>query len=183
MNYDFTKFKKHVTAGEEWLKKEYQSLRTGQANPALLDSVKVEAYGAPVPLSQVGSVTLEGARTLRITPWDATQIKEIEKAIIIASLGVSVVIDDKGLRVNVPDLTAERRTQIVKIAKDKLEDARRTMRTHRDDVMKDLQAKEKAGGLGKDDVFRFKNEAQKIVDDCNKKLDETYTKKEKEIMS
>jgi len=182
MAYDFSKFKKHVTAGEDWLKKEYSSLRTGQANPALLDSVKVDSYGAPVPISQVASVTTEGARTLRITPWDASQIKEIEKAIIVASLGVSVTIDDKGLRVNVPDLTAERRTQIIKIAKEKLEDARRTMRTHRDDVMKDLQAQEKAG-VGKDDIFRYKAEVQKIIDDSNKKMEEIYAKKEKEIQS
>lgn len=182
MAYDFSKFKKHVTAGEDWLKKEYSSLRTGQANPALLDSVKVDSYGAPVPISQVASVTTEGARTLRITPWDASQIKEIEKAIIVASLGVSVTVDDKGLRVNVPDLTAERRTQILKIAKEKLEDARRTMRTHRDDVMKDLQAQEKAG-VGKDDIFRYKAEVQKIIDDSNKKMEEIYSKKEKEIQS
>jgi ribosome recycling factor len=183
MAYDFSKFKKNVSGGEEWLKKEYSSLRTGQANPALLDAVKVDSYGAPVPLSQVGSITTEGARTLRITPWDAAQIKDIEKAIIVASLGVSVIIDDKGLRVNVPDLTAERRTQIVKIAKEKLEDARRTMRAHRDEVMKDLQAKEKTGGLGKDDAFRFKTEAQKIIDDSNKKMEEIYARKEKEIQS
>ena len=182
MAYDFSKFKKHVTAGEDWLKKEYSSLRTGQANPALLDSVKVDSYGAPVPISQVASVTTEGARTLRITPWDASQIKEIEKAIIVASLGVSVTVDDKGLRVNVPDLTAERRTQIIKIAKEKLEDARRTMRTHRDDVIKDLQAQEKAG-VGKDDIFRYKAEVQKIIDDSNKKMEEIYAKKEKEIQS
>ena len=182
MAYDFTSFKKQMAASEEWLKKEFSSLRTGMASPNLLDSIRVESYGAPVPLSQVGSVTTEGPRTLRITAWDAAQIKEIEKAIIVASLGVSVVVDDKGLRVNVPDLTAERRTAIVKIAKEKLEEARRTLRSDRDIVMKDLQAKEKAGGLGKDDAFRFKNEAQKIIDDCNKKLEELYVKKEKEIL-
>jgi ribosome recycling factor len=181
MAYDFSKFKKQVTASEEWLKKEFASLRTGVASPSLLDSVKVESYGAPVPLSQVGSVTTEGPRTLRITAWDASQIKEIEKAIIIASLGVSVIVDDKGLRVNIPELTSERRTSIVKMAKEKLEEAKRTLRADRDIVMKDLQAKEKAGGIGEDDAFRFKNEAQKIVDDCNKKLEDLFSKKEKEI--
>ena len=183
MNYDFTGFKKQAVATEDWLKKEFTSLRTGQASPSLLDSVKVEVYGAPVPLNQVAAITTEGARTIRIVPWDAGQVKDIEKAIIIASLGVSVVVDDKGLRVNVPDLTEERRHAIVKLAKDKLEEAKKTLRTHRDTIMKDLQAKEKAGGFSKDDVFRFKNDAQKIVDDTNKKLDETYTKKEKEILS
>ncbi len=118
MAYDFNPFKKKVAGTEEWLKKEFSSLRTGMASPALLDGVRVDSYGAQSPLSAVGSVTTEGPRTLRVTAWDAGQIKEIEKAIIIASLGVSVVVDDKGLRVNVPELTAERRTAIVKMAKE-----------------------------------------------------------------
>ncbi len=182
MAYDFSGFKKKVIGTEDWLKKEFSSLRTGVASPTLLDAVRVDSYGAPVPLAQVGSVTTEGPRTLRITAWDAAQIKEIEKAIIVASLGVSVIVDDKGLRVNVPDLTSERRVAIVKIAKEKLEEARRTLRAERDIVMKDLQAKEKEGGVGEDDARRFKNEAQKIVDEGNKKLEDLYTKKEKEIL-
>ncbi len=180
--FDFTPFKKKSAAVEDWLKKEFSTLRTGQASPALLDGVKVETFGTVVPISQVASVTTEGPRTVRIVPWDATQVKAIEKAITIASLGVSVVVDDKGLRVNVPELTAERRTQIVRLAKDKLEEAKKTVRSERDEVMKGLQAKEKSG-LGKDDAFRLKGDAQKIVDDTNKKLEEIYAKKEKEIMS
>src|ERR1035437_7561950 len=183
MTYDFTKFKDKLKRGRKRKKRQQASLRTGQASPALLDGVKVDSYGSPVPISQIAGVTTEGARTLRITPWDSGQIKDIEKAVIVASLGVSVSVDDKGLRVNIPELSAERRTQILKIAKERLEDAKKTMRAHRDDVMKDLQAKEKAGGLGKDDVFRFKNDAQKIIDEGNKKLDEILSKKEKEILS
>lgn len=183
MAYDFNKFKKSIAGVEEWVKKEFSGIRTGQASPALLDSVKVESYGVSSPLAQVGSVTGEGPRTLRITPWDTAQVKEIEKAITLANLGVSVVVDDKGLRVNFPELTAERRTQIVKLAKEKLEEGKKQIRSHRDDVMKDLQAKEKAGGLGKDEIFRHKNEAQKMVDEANKKLEDLYAKKEKEILS
>ena len=181
--FDFTPFKKQSAAVEEWLKKEFTTLRTGQANPALLDSVKVENYGATVPISQLATVTTEGPRTVRIVPWDATTVKAIEKAITIASLGVSVIVDDKGLRVNVPDLTAERRTQIVRLAKDKLEEAKKTVRSERDVVMKSLQTKEKAGGLGKDDAFRIKGDIQKVVDETNKKLEELYAKKEKDILS
>lgn len=181
MSYDFTKFKKSLSGAEEWIKKEFQGIRTGQASPTFLDGVKVEVYGAPSPLSQVGSVNSEGPRTLRITPWDSSQIKEIEKAITLANLGVSVSTDEKGLRVNFPELTAERRIQITKIAKDKLEEGKKQVRMHRDDAMKDLQTKEKAGGIGKDEVFRLQKEIQKMVDDTNKKLDEQYQKKEKEI--
>lgn len=182
MAYDFTKFKKTLSGTEEWLKKEFTGIRTGQASPALLDGVKVESYGALVPISQTGSVATEGARTLRIVPWDTSMSKEIEKAITLANLGLSVSVDDKGLRVNFPELTAERRTQIVKLAKEKLEDGKKQVRSHRDEVMKDLKTKEKAGGMGEDEVRRLEKEAQKFVDEANKKLDEIYSKKEKEIV-
>ncbi len=164
------------------MKKEFQQIRTGQASPSILDGVKVESYGAPVGIQAVAAVTVEGARTIRITPWDKSQTKEIEKAITIANLGLSVVVDDQGLRVNFPDLTAERRVQIAKIAKEKLEDAKKQVRQHRDVIVRDLQAKEKDGKMGKDDAFRAKNDTQKIVDDCNKKLETDYAKKEKEII-
>ncbi|MDP3962631.1 MAG: ribosome recycling factor [bacterium] len=183
MAYDFSNFKKSIAGAEEWLKKEFSGIRTGQASPALLDGVRVESYGTPVPLSQVGSVTTEGARTIRITPWDASQAKDIEKAITLADLGVSVSIDDKGLRVNFPELTEDRRRDIVKMAKERLEDGKKRVRVARDEIMKDLQAKEKDGSLGKDDVYRHKNDAQKLVDEGNKKLEDLYEKKEKEILS
>ena len=182
MAYDFNPFKKHLASTEEWLKKEFTQIRTGQASPAVLDSVKVEVYGAPMALKEVASVTIEGARTLRIAPWDKSQTKEIEKAITVANLGMAVVVDDQGLRVMFPELTGERREQIAKIAKEKLEESKKQVRGHRDVVIKDLTAKEKEGGYGKDDIFRLKNDTQKLVDDLIKKLDEMYTRKEKEIV-
>ncbi len=181
MAYDFTKFKKTLVGTEEWIKKEFSGIRTGQASPAVLDSVKVDSYGIFTPLSQIGSIISEGPRTLRISPWDASQSKEIEKAISVSNLGLSVSVDDKGLRVNFPELTAERRVQIVKIAKEKLEEGKKQVRVHRDDAMKDLAVKEKAGGIGEDEVFRHEKEIQKMVDEVNKKLDDAYSKKEKEI--
>ncbi|MEY2664482.1 MAG: hypothetical protein RIT04_290 [Candidatus Parcubacteria bacterium] len=183
MAYDFSKLKKSIGGAEEWLKKEFSGIRTGQASPALLDGVKVESYGAQLPISQVAGVTTEGPRTIRIVPWDVSQMKDIEKAITVANLGVSVGTDDKGLRVNFPELTSERRTVITKLAKEKLEEAKKQIRNHRDDFMKDLQAKEKEGGLGKDDVFRYKGDGQKMVDAANKALDDAFAKKEKEILS
>jgi ribosome recycling factor len=183
MSYDFTKFRKSLSGAEDWVKREFSNIRTGQANPGLLDSIKVDSYGVPSPLSQVASVTTEGARTLRIAPWDTSHSKEIEKAITLANLGVSVSIDDKGLRVNFPELTSESRATIVKLAKERLEEGKKQIRLHRDEVMKDLKAKEKAGGIGKDEVFRHEKEIQKFVDETNKKLDEIYSKKEKEITS
>ena len=183
MAYDFNPLKKQLASTEEWLKKEFQQIRTGQASPAVLDGVKVEVYGAPMSMKEVASVMIEGARTLRIAPWDASQVKAIEKAITVANLGLSVAIDDQGLRVMFPELTADRRVQIAKLAKDRLEDAKKEVRAHRDVVVKDLQVKEKEGGFGKDDIFRYKGDAQKLVDESNKKLDEAYAKKEKEVLS
>jgi len=182
MAYNFNEFKKQLTGTEEWLKKELQQIRTGQASPAVLDGVRVEAYGAPMALKEVASVMIEGARSLRIAPYDLKQSKDIEKAITLANLGLSVTVDDQGLRVNFPELTADRRKEIAKLAKDKVEEARGQIRRHRDVVVKDLDAKEKEGGMGKDEIFRLKKDVQKIVDDANKKLEDMYAKKEKELL-
>lgn len=182
MAYDFNPFKKSLASAEEWLKKEFQSIRTGMASPQILDSVRVEVFGAPMGLKEVASVMIEGARTLRVTPWDKNQIKDIEKAITVANLGVSVVVDDQGLRVIFPELTADRRKESVKTAKDKVEEAKKQVRQHRDGVIRDLQNKEKEGGMGKDEIFRLKNEAQKHVDGIIGKIDEHMEKKEKELM-
>lgn len=182
MAYDFSPLKKGLAHVEEWLKKELSSIRTGQATPAVLDGVKVEVYGAPMSLKEVASVMIEGARTLRVSPWDKSQTKEIEKAITIANLGLSTAVDDQGLRITFPELTTERRTEIARATKEKLEDARKQVRQHRDNTIKDIQAKEKDGGMGKDEVFRFKNDTQKLVDEINKKLEALFEKKEKEIL-
>ena len=182
MAYDFNPFKKQIASTEEWLKKEFQQIRTGQASPSILDSVKVEVYGAPMALKEVASVMIEGARTLRVSPWDKSQVKDIEKGITLANLGLSVIVDDQGLRVNFPELTSDRRAEIVKTAKEKLEEAKSQLRRHRDGVIKDLDGKEKSGAMGKDDVFRGKKDAQKLVDDCNKKLEGEFAKKEKELI-
>lgn len=181
MNYDFSKFKNKIKEVDEWLKKEFSQVRTGRATPSVLDNVKVDSYGSLMSITQLGSVNAEEARVLRIVPWDLSQAKSIEKAIVVSNLGVSVTIDDKGLRVIFPELTAERRTQITKLAKEKLEEAKKTLRFHRDDVMKDIQAKEKE--VGKDDVFRFKKDADKLVEDANKNLESLFDKKEKEILN
>ena len=183
MAYDFNPFKKQLANSEDWLKKEFQLIRTGQASPSVLDSVKVEVFGAPMGIKELASVTIEGARTLRIAPWDIKQAKDIEKAITVANLGLSVVVDDQGLRVMFPELTADRRKEIAKHAKEKLEDAKKQIRSQRDVVVKDFQAKEKSGAMGKDDAFRGQKDTQKLVDDCNKRLEDAFAKKEKELLS
>ncbi|MCA9365551.1 ribosome recycling factor [Candidatus Kaiserbacteria bacterium] len=166
---------------KDWLVKEYAGIRTGQAAPALLDSIKVEQYGAKVPVNQVGSVGVEDARTLRVSTWDAGVIPAVEKAIREADLGVSVSTDSAGLRVIFPELTSERRVQLVKLAKQKLEEARVSIRSIRDDCMKELDNKQKSGDISEDEKFTEKEKVQKIVDSANKELEDLFSKKESEI--
>ncbi|MEI6528454.1 MAG: ribosome recycling factor [bacterium] len=182
MNYDFTKFKSRIKELEDHVKKEFSSIRTGMASPQILDGVSVESYGAYMPINQVASVTIADARSLMVSPWDASQVKAIEKAITAANLGVSLKTDEKGVRVFFPELTGERRQELVKAAKEKLEQAKVQLRGSRDETQKDIDAKEKLGGMGEDDKFRFKAEMQKMVDAGNKSFEELFAKKEKEIL-
>jgi len=181
MLYDFTKLKNKIKETEDWMKKEYTGIRTGMASPQLLDSIMVESYGQRMPLNQVGSVSIVDAKSLLVSPWDATQVKAIEKAITVANLGVSLKTDEKSVRVFFPDLTSERREMLMKVAKEKLEHGKITLRAIRDEVWGDIQAKEKEGGMSEDERFRFKAEMQKFVDGGNKNLEDIFTKKEKEI--
>lgn len=183
MAYDFKILKDKVKGVEEWLKKEYMGLRTGVASPAILDGVQVEVYSSRMPINQMANIGIEDARVIRITPWDKSQSKAIEKAITVANLGVSVGIDDKGVRIFFPELTGERRALLIKTAKMKLEDSKSNIRGFRDEVWNDIQAKEKEGDITEDDKFRNKNDMQKIVDDGNAVLETMYVKKEKEINS
>ncbi|HVT74985.1 MAG TPA: ribosome recycling factor [Candidatus Paceibacterota bacterium] len=183
MQYNFSKLKADLAATEAWLSKELGQIRTNRANPSILDSVRVEAYGSDMPISGVASMANEDPRTIRITPWDQSLVKAIEKSITVANLGVSVAVDDKGIRVSFPELTSERRKDIVKLAKEKFEQGRIQVRKHRDDIMSDIDKKEKEGGMGEDEKFRFKAEAQKLIDESSKRLADAMDKKEKEVMS
>ena len=181
MQYDFTKLKNKIKETEDWVKKEYTGIRTGMASPQLLDSIIVESYGQRLPLNQVGSVSVADPKSLLVSPWDATQVKAVEKAITVANLGVSLKTDEKSVRVFFPELTSERREILMKLAKEKLEQAKITLRGVRDEVVKDIDTKEKEGGMGEDEKFRFKAEMQKLVDAGNAALEVILVKKEKEI--
>ncbi len=172
---------KRLTEAKEWLQKEYAGIRTGQANPGLLDSVRVESYGTVVSLQQVGSVSIEDARTLRISVWDASQVKAVEKALQEADLGVSLATDSSGLRVIFPELTSERRVQLIKLAKNKLEDARVTVKSVRDEAMKELDRQHKEAAISEDERFSLREKVQKQIEDTNATLESLYYQKEKEL--
>ena len=181
MAYNFSEFKTRGEGIEEWLKKELSLLRTGRATSAILDSITVESYGVQSPIQHVGNVVMEDARTLRIQPWDKTQVKQIESAIEKANLGLSVMTDEGGVRVVFPELTGERRIQIAKILHAKLEDARISLRKEREHALTDFKQKEKDGDMSEDDHFKAKEELQKHVDEMNRRFEQLAEKKEKEI--
>lgn len=181
MAYDFSKLDGGIKETKEWLEREFSSIRTGRSSPAILDSVKPEVYGTRTPMQQIGSVSIEDARTLRVIPWDKSVMKSIEKAITEADLGVSVVTDDQGLRIIFPELTAERRTILGKLAGQKCEEARVTLRGHRTDAIKGLEAAEKEGGMGEDELKRLKEDVQKKIDAAGTDLDAMLKRKQDEI--
>lgn len=181
MPYDFKPFEKRIKEIEERAKEVLAGIRTGRAAPAILDGVLVESYGTRVPIMQVATIGVEDARTIRIAPWDMSNAKEIEKAITVANLGLSVGMDEKGIRVSFPELTAERRTQLLKLAKEKVEEIRTELRAARDQVWNDIQKQEKDKLLTEDDKFRAKDEMQKRVDAANRQFDQALERKEKEI--
>jgi ribosome recycling factor len=183
MPYSFQPFKDELKKVDEWLLHEFASLHTGRAAPAILDSVSVEAYGSRTPIQHLATVSIEDPRTLRIAPWDKAHVKEIERAISAANLGLSVSTDDMGLRVSFPSLSAERREMLIKLSKAKLEEARISVRTEREKVWTDIQAKEKDGLITEDEKFRYKDELQKFIDEANSRLEEFAERKEKDILS
>lgn len=167
----------------DWLVAELAGLRTGRASPTLLDTVSVEVYGSMMKLAQVASIAVEDARSLYVTPYDKSVQKDIEKALVVADLGVSVGSDDKGVRVSFPELTTERRLQLIKLLKSKLEEARVSLRGERTRAMNEAEQAEKDGELSEDELRRAKTDIQKVVDEHVAKLDELAAKKEKELAS
>lgn len=165
-----------------WLQKEFKQISAGQANPAVLDSINVEVYGSYSPVAHLANIALD-ANTLKVSPWDKSQIKLIEQAIRDADIGVSLVTESDGVRVIFPQLTTETRAKFVKQAKEKLEDARIKVRQIRNDVNSDLDAMKIAGEMSEDDLKRKKDQVQDLVDKTNSELESMFKTKESAIMS
>lgn len=172
-------FKIESKQTEEWLNKEFSQIHTGRAAPALLDGVMVLSYEILQPLKNVASINIEDAKTLRISPWDKNQIKDIERSLHSANLGFSISVDDNGIRVIIPALTTETRNHLAKIAKERLEDARIAIRKARESVLNNLKEQK----LSEDNLRDAKEKLQELVNLTNEKLEDYYTRKEKEIFS
>ncbi|MFA6526778.1 MAG: ribosome recycling factor [Candidatus Buchananbacteria bacterium] len=162
---------------------EIGGLKTGRANPLILDSVRVEAYGALNPIINVASVTVPDARSLIVTPWDKSIIKEIEKGIVDANLNLNPVNEGDKLRINLPPLTEETRKEIVKLLHQRAEDGKISLRMVRDKVKDEIMEAEKNKEFGEDEKFRLLEELDKKVGSYNDQIKELTESKEAEIMT
>ena len=163
-------------------KSELTKIRTGRASLSLLDGIKVEAYGAPMPLNQVGTLTIPESRQIVIQPWDPQVMSGVEKAILKSDLGLTPVNDGKVIRINIPQLTEERRKELVKIVKKVAEEYRVAVRNHRREAIDTLKKQKKNKEISEDELFRLQDEAQKETDASIAKIDKVAAEKENEVM-
>lgn len=166
----------------ESLESELSRLRTGRAHPSLLDSVKVDYYGAESPLSQVANVNIEDARMLTVTPWERSMVAAVEKAIINSNLGLNPNTAGTVIRVPVPPMTEERRRDMVKVVRSEAENSRVAIRNIRRDANGDLKELEKEKEISQDDLRKGEESVQKLTDAAIKEIDAVLTKKEADLM-
>ena len=162
---------------------EYTSIRAGRANPHVLDRLRIDYYGTPTPIQQVGNVTVPEARMIVIQPWEKSLLKEIEKAILVSDLGINPTNDGNVIRLVFPELTEERRKDLAKDVKKKGEGAKVAVRNIRRDAMDSIKKMEKAGDISEDDLKQGEEKIQKITDKMIEKVDKAIETKTKEIMT
>lgn len=161
---------------------EFRHLRTGRANPALVDGITVDYYGTPTPLDQVANISAPEARLLQITPWDKSMLGAISKAILNSDLSLNPSNDGQVIRLSLPPLTEERRKEMAKLAGKKTEDGKVAVRNVRRDAIEHVKKIEKAGEISEDDAKRAQEKIQKMTDDFVKKMETEHDKKTAEIM-
>lgn len=166
----------------EGVRREFAGIRSGKASPALLDTVRVEAYGQVVPLQQVGTISAPEARLLVVQPWDKSLIKAVTRAIQLSELGLNPTDDGTVVRVPIPSLTEERRRDLVKLISKLAEEGRVHIRQVRHDVNKEIKALEHGHELPEDEAKRLTTEVQKLTDRAIEMVDETLKKKTSEVM-
>lgn len=174
---------KRMKGGLEALAKEYSGLRTGRASVNLLDKVQVNAYGAMMPIAQVGTITTPEARLLAVQVWDNGLVKSVEKAIQDAGLGLNPMADGQLIRIPLPDLSEERRKELAKLAGKYAETARVAIRNIRRDGMELLKKQEKDGDISEDEHKRLSTDIQKLTDKFIDEIDRQLTTKEKDILT
>jgi ribosome recycling factor len=174
--------KERMTKSVESIRHEFGSVRTGRASPVLLDRIVVDYYGTATPLKQLATITAPEARLLTIQPYDKGSIKAIERAILESGIGLTPNNDGNVIRLGIPELTEERRKQLVKVVRHIAEEGRVAIRNIRRDVMQDLRELKEAGDAGSDDEHRAEQDLQKVTDGRVSELDELLKHKEEEIL-
>ncbi len=166
----------------EDLKRDLKRVRTGRASLSLLDGVKVDYYGSLTPLQQLATLAVPESRLITIQPWDATVIKEIEKAILKADLGLTPTSDGKMIRIAVPPLTEQRRKELVKLVNKICEEHKVSIRNIRREANERIKALKKDGGISEDEAFKAQEKIQKMTDEHIELVDRCFKEKEKEIL-
>ncbi len=164
------------------LERDYKSIRAGRANASVLDRITVDYYGVPTPIGQMAAVSVPEPRVLMIQPWDASSIKDIEKAILTSDIGINPQNDGRVIRLSFPPLTEERRKEIVKSVKKMSEDSKVAIRNTRRDAIEKLKALKKSNAITEDDVSNGKKRIQNLTDKFCKEIEELADVKEKEIL-
>jgi ribosome recycling factor len=178
---DMKDLERRMDGAIEVLKEDFQGLRTGRASTGLVDHIQVEAYGSHMPLNQVGTVGVPEARLLTVQVWDKSMVNAVQKAISNAGLGLNPQPDGQLIRIPLPDLTEERRLELVKVAGKYSEQARISIRNVRQDGMQTVKKLKNDGDISEDDQKIYEDRVQKLTDQMIKKVDEMYEHKEKEI--
>ncbi len=179
----FEKTKNRMEKCLDSLDRDYKAIRAGRANPAILDRITVDYYGVPTPLNQMAAISVPEPRMLMIQPWDASTIKEIEKAINTSDIGINPSNDGKVIRLSFPPLTEERRKDLVKDVSKRAEEGKVAVRNIRRDALDDLKKLKKDNQITEDDQKDGEKELQKITDDYTKQVEDMEKKKKEEILS
>ena len=175
-------YEEKMNKSVESLEREYASIRAGRANPHVLDKITVDYYGTPTPIQQVGNISVPEARMILIQPWETKLIKEIEKAILVSDLGITPTNDGRSIRLVFPELTEERRKELVKDVKKKGEAAKVAVRNIRRDANEAFKKLEKED-VSEDEIKKLSEEIQKLTDKYVKEIDKTVEEKSKEVLT
>ncbi|HRY22394.1 MAG TPA: ribosome recycling factor [Candidatus Dojkabacteria bacterium] len=177
---DIDLFKKDIEKCVEHLKEDLSQIRTGRANPELVEDVTVDAYGAVTPIKNVATISVVDAKTINIQPWDKSIVDNLAHGLEDANLGFSIIAEGDRVLVKLPDLTEERRKEYVKIMKERIEDGRVAVRQVRQKYMKEIDEAQK-DGFSEDQADRLRDEIEKIVKETNDRIEEIRKEKEKEL--
>lgn len=183
MKSEFKAYEEKMKKSIESVVKDFDSVRAGRANAGVLNRINVDYYGTPTPIQQIASISSPDARTLVITPWDATAVRNIEKAIQESDLGINPTNDGKSIRLVFPQLTEERRKELVKQIHKYTENGKVAVRNVRRDAVDHFKKQQKASEITEDELKSAEKELQKLTDDSCKQLDTLLANKEKELMS